>query len=380
MFQRQRDEDTPHVIQLSVARADPALPQPGAPLPFLVTVHEEGTGLSWRRAVTLSPSDRRDLLDGAQRLDRLGRDGTGATEEPRELAVATGRALFEAFLGADGARYLGRVKPTAYLVDVDETVMDLPWELLSRDGELLAEQAPLGRLVGTQTLPRPGRDALDEDKVVQILAVSNPTGDLTSSEEEVGAIEALAGEWDGYTVEVTTLDGRDATASHLSNLVSEKPFDILHFAGHASYDADAPESAALRLADGPFDAERVLDLPFRKPPFFVFNSACESARAAGGLRLVSPTQRSNGLAAAFLTCGAEAYAGYVWPVSDRGAALFAGTFYRALFRRENVGLAFQDARLRARDELELIGDLSGLAAVLYGDAGAAHRRDLVTRA
>jgi len=44
------------------------------------------------------------------------------------------------------------------------------------------------------------------------------------------------------------------------------------------------------------------------PPYLVFNSACESGRAAGGARLVSDQGQANGLAAAFLACGAAAAA------------------------------------------------------------------------
>ena len=91
-------------------------------------------------------------------------------------------------------------------------------------------------------------------------------------------------------------------------------------------------------------ADELLALDWVAPPYLVFNSACESGRAAGGARLVSDQGQANGLAAAFLACGAAAYAGYFWPVTDEGACRFAETFYPALFGLENVGLAFQEAR------------------------------------
>lgn len=73
--------------------------------------------------------------------------------------------------------------------------------------------------------------------------------------------------------------------------------------------------------------------------------------------------------------GAHAYAGNFWPVTDAGAGLFAGTSYDALFGRENVGLAFLEARRRTVDHLNG-GDLTGYSAVLFGDAASSHRRDL----
>ncbi|MFI5293119.1 MAG: CHAT domain-containing protein, partial [Candidatus Limnocylindrales bacterium] len=97
-------------------------------------------------------------------------------------------------------------------------------------------------------------------------------------------------------------------------------------------------------------------------------------------RLVSRGQHSNGLAAAFIAAGTAAYAGYFWPVTDTGAAGFADRFYRTLFERENVGIAFQEARDAARGALDDDGDLTAYGAILYGDAASSHRRDLAKAA
>jgi hypothetical protein len=96
----------------------------------------------------------------------------------------------------------------------------------------------------------------------------------------------------------------------------------------------------------------------------------------GSRRLVSAEGQTNGLAAAFLASGVYGYAGYFWPVTETGASIFAKTFYKNLFLRENVGLAFLEARQRAISELGEVGDLTGYSAILYGDAGSKHRRDL----
>ena len=80
-----------------------------------------------------------------------------------------------------------------------------------------------------------------------------------------------------------------------------------------------PERSALYFADGVLTANDVLALSWPAPPYFVFNSACESGRAAGGRRLLSRRSQSNGLAAAFLAAGVAAYAGYFWPVTEVGA-------------------------------------------------------------
>ena len=137
--------------------------------------------------------------------------------------------------------------------------------------------------------------------------------------------------------------------------------------------------SALQLADGPITATDALALKWKKaPPYLVFNSACESGRAAGGRRLVSGANRASGLVAAFLASGVFAYCGFFWPVSDAGAGLFTRAFYETLFRRENVGLAFLEARRYVSREFGYVGDLTGHGAILFGDAASKHRRDLVT--
>jgi CHAT domain-containing protein len=163
-------------------------------------------------------------------------------------------------------------------------------------------------------------------------------------------------------------------------MVATGDYDILHFAGHASLDPLEPERSALQFADGPISADDVLKLPWKVVPYLVFNSACESGRAVGGKQLISAENHSNGLAAAFLAAGVYGYVGYYWPVTDTGASIFAQKFYTGLLERENIGLAFLDARNRAIQELGAVGDLTGYSAVLFGDAASQHRRDLASAA
>ena len=164
------------------------------------------------------------------------------------------------------------------------------------------------------------------------------------------------------------LQREDATRAEFRKLLTSGSYDIVHFAGHASYDRTQLGISALMFADGPLSADEVLGLEWAQPPYLVFNSACQSGRATGGRRLVSEPNQGNGLAAAFLATGCLAYAGYFWPVSDDGAGPFARTFYSSLFESENVGEAFQVARVEALRDLGERGDLTGYGAILYGDA------------
>jgi CHAT domain-containing protein len=153
-------------------------------------------------------------------------------------------------------------------------------------------------------------------------------------------------------------------------------YDIIHFAGQGSHDPAKPQQSALHFVDGLLTADDILDFAWPVPPYFVFNTACESGRAAGGRRFLSRRSQTNELAASFLAAGVAAYAGYFEPVTETGAGTMTATFYRELFERENVGLTFLEAHMTAVRELYDLGNLTGYSAVLFGDAASTQRRDL----
>jgi CHAT domain-containing protein len=365
--------DLPRVLHVSV-RPDAA--RDGSSR-FACSLHEEGTGISWQYPVELSAVAEERLIDGARTLAAWA-SGRGSTaSEARRAVDAVGRQLYRSFLGRRGEEYLRRMRPTAVLVDVDETILSLPWELMhGMDGPLVTD-VPVGRLVATRTVPHAERDPLVQDREVRILAVADPTVDLALAEAELDALRVVVDRGAaGFTLKLDALTGKQATVARFRKRIAENDYDILHFAGHAGFAPTRPGLSALRFADGVIRADAVLSLPWPSPPGIVFASACESAMASRGARLVGRRRNANGLAAAFLSAGVAGYLGYLWPVSDDGAGLVAGTFYDALFTRENVGLAVLEARRAAASQLTDPLDLAGYSLVLYGDAASEHRRDL----
>ncbi len=361
----------PHNIQIAIA--------PTGARAFVVTIHEEGTGLSFRQEVKLTANTESRLLALVADLHRWS-VGLGLTEASARRALEQlGRVLHQSFLGRRGGAVLEALRPTAVLLDVDESILGLPWEAMRSAQRELAVDCPFGRVVTTTTTPVTRRDPVTDDPVVKILAVVNPTDDLAATEAELAVLRTLAaGEpQPGVTVKLDVLEAGDATRRGLARAVDGGDHDIVHFAGHARYDAGDPHHSALLLADGPFTADHVRRLAWAAPPYLVFNSACQSARAVHGRRLVSSGGRANGLAAAFLAAGCEAYVGHFWPVGDQAAADFAGTFYESLFRTVNAGAAVLDARRAVRGRYDESADLAAFGAVFFGDAGAAaERRDL----
>ncbi len=373
---RKGEAEMPRVIHISLARYRRELPQPGEALEFLVAIHEEGMGITWQQNVTVDPATEAFLVEATNDLLLWSVNRALTPKKAAQRARELGARLYQTFVGAEGEKVLGAITPTAILLDVDETVLNLPWKLIAAPTGPLPLATPFGRLVTTRMILRQGRDPLQEDQVVRILAVANPTSDLAASEAEIAALQELQGPHGPFRVEVDVLTRDQATRAHFAQKLAAGDYDMLHFGGHGFLDRDTPGLSILRFADGDLTADEVLELPWKKPPYFVFNSACESGRGVGGQRLVSAEGQTNGLAAAFLAAGVYGYAGYFWPVTEAGASIFARTFYQHLFLRENVGLAFLEARQRAIRELGEVGDLAGYSAILYGDAASKHRRDL----
>jgi CHAT domain len=370
--------DQPRVLQIQISRYTPKLPAPDENLRFLVAFHVEGSPTTWQRNAELSRAAEERVLSQIAGL-RLWSARLGMSRRTAKAATESlGRTLRDVFLGRRGIELIERFDPTAVLLFVDETVIHLPWEFMCRgDGRPLF-LTPFSRVVTSRVVPEPGRDPSVEDPEIRILAVENPTEDLVATERVVDVIQGLQGDRGDATVEVTVLEAKKATRRGFQRAVKGKAFDIIHFAGHGEFDPAKPADVALVLNDGPFVDEDVLALGWSAPPFVVFNSSCEGGRAAPGRRIVLGRTRSNGLAAAFLARGVDAYLAHYFLVPDASAAQFAEDFYEGLFAINNVGQAVQQARRSILDRYVSDGDLTAFGLTFIGDSGTAERADLAT--
>ena len=379
-----KGEALPRVVLLQL---QPAVPREvarrastaGAPTELVISIREEGSPLAWSRRVSVPAATQTRILDVAAQLQAWARGERLSARVAARLTERLGRDLSRSFLGASGLRTLESLQPTALLVQVDETLVNLPWELLWHASGPLAVEVPVGRVVTTASAPCARRDPVAEDPKLRILAVANPTEDLAASEAEIEAVRGLPGSYAGVDVQVTVLERDQATVAALRHTVQDQDFDLLHFAGHASFDSGDPRASALHLADGRLRADEVARLPWSVPPYVVFNSSCESARAGRSRRLFTPRGRVNGLAAAFLAAGVEAYLGHYWPVRDGAARRFAECFYTTLFTQRSIGSAVFAARHQAAPDFFTDSDLTALGAVYFGDTGGA-RVDVAAKA
>jgi CHAT domain-containing protein len=245
-------------------------------------------------------------------------------------------------------------------LDVDERLIDLPWELIHDGRDFLCLRYAAGRrLVSDQAIhlsgrrPRPARGA-------RALVVANPTMDLPAAEAEGTQVAELLREKCNMEVDYFRGDELDKKGF----LLSLRNYDVVHFAGHAEHDAENPDESCLRMSDGGITAFEIARFLKDQSPPVVFLNACWSAEELRDPDSYSPMMR--GLGRTFMYAGVNAFIGYLVPVPDVTATKFAVAFYSSLSEGQSIGESIRRARIIVR-EGSLSRDLTWASAVLYGD-------------
>jgi CHAT domain-containing protein len=221
---------------------------------------------------------------------------------------------------------------------------------------------PLG---GVFPPPPRRRSGVAPPKRRMLLIHSDPNGDLPAAAREADEIASALSD----KLEIERVDPDQATNANINDILMGKPFDFLHYAGHAYFDKKDPNLSGLQLKDSRLTAEKIRRL--NKGGSLVFLNACESGTVARDSEaqqvsyLLSNPEPVVGLASAFVYSGALGCVGSLWPVYDRPAAELAVKFYEYVLLGEPTGEALRKARndIRAAYPREV----TWAGYVLYGD-------------
>ena len=277
--------------------------------------------------------------------------------EARRQLARVGQRLFDQLI-PDPLRDLLSA-PDAGLLTLrltDQTVA-LPWELLFDGDRFLCERYGTGRLVKARV--RGAGRTREPARPCRALVIGDPRGDLPSAADETRRMQAaLSADADRCRADLKC--ARATVEFVLSRL---REYDLVHYAGHATYSAEAPDTSAWVLADGALEARQVRALSGALP-VLVFANACGTGQTVNWL--TDEARGVFGLASAFLMAGVRHYVGTLAPVLDEGAAALASAFYEHLLGGLPVGRALRRARdACATDDGRC--NLTGLSYVLYGD-------------
>jgi CHAT domain-containing protein len=244
-------------------------------------------------------------------------------------------------------------------LDVDEALIDLPWEVLHDGNDFMCLRYALGRRLNSdQSFLQPKRPAR-RTRETRVLIVADPTGDLPSARKEGMKVASLLREC-GLLVD----DFPESKISKKDFLLTLKDYDIVHFAGHAYHQSNSPDESYLLFSDGGIMAFEIGRFISSSAPAVVFLNACWSAEELRNTDSYSPMMR--GLGRTFLYAGVSSFIGYLVPVPDRSATKFAVTFYEFLLQGQTIGESLRRARIQCRNT-KVPNDLTWSSAILYGD-------------
>jgi CHAT domain-containing protein len=268
-----------------------------------------------------------------------------------------GEDLYRALLPEATRGELADLAGSVLLLELDEALVGLPWELLHDGRAFLCRRFDLGRAVVTAA-PRRAAPARELARPAQLaVLLSDARRDLPRLAEEGEAIVDALEAHPGVVVHLTSAGTVDAARATLRDA------ELVHYAGHADYQQGDPGASSWAFADGPLDARAIRALG--RLPLFVFANGCASSHEPPA----GDPARVFGLASAFLQGGTRFVLGTQWDVVDAQARVFAAAFYRELGRGRALGAAVR----RARDAVivaEGEGGLGWASYVLYGDPGA----------
>jgi CHAT domain-containing protein len=247
------------------------------------------------------------------------------------------------------------------LLITNDLASGLPWEMLASDRTTPAIDAGLVRRIAVSGTRRSAQRA-QAQPFVRALLIVDPTGNLPGAVAEGEAVvEALRGRPD---VELTVLRGAEADRARVVAELASGHYDVLHYAGHASFDVREPGHSGLRLADGRFVAA---DLAAAAPRLVVL-SACESARVRVDDEADAPPATGTidqALAEALLRAGVSTLVGTFFLVDDGAACAFSRALHVALAAGKPIGGAVCAGRRELHGRR--LADWGNF--VLYGDDG-----------
>ncbi len=202
----------------------------------------------------------------------------------------------------------------------------LPFEALMKNGKFLVERNFKFFYLPSGSSYKYCREK-NTLKKEKLLSMAKADKNIPNAEKEAKELSKL------YPKDSKIFTGNDATELQVRKFASYP--DLLHFACHGEFNANAPLYSALRLApdsndDGRLEVHEIFQLEL-KPAYLVTLSACETH--LGG---IYPGDEIVGLTRAFVYAGTPSILASLWKVGDECTQKLMLEFYRALKTRNKT--------------------------------------------
>lgn len=341
---------------------------------ILYTVQAPRAAYSYREIAepaVLGAADRFQayLVSKLQKLAG-GRDIDGSSLSPaqvEEKLIQLGRELYQVLFPSglqQAYREIRRHGLSSIRIVSDESW--IPWELIrpyddSQPAEIVddgffCEQFDLTRWVGNRQAQGP-RQQISVRRMACFLTAEG----LPHADAERGFLARLAQAHPGLEDASPAVSSADQARSCLDR----GGLDLIHFAGHATFEPGSPNESGLPFPDRtvlrPIDLVGPRATRLAEDRALVFMNACSVTRQGDTL-----AHHEAWVDRWVRVCGCGALVAPLWPIPDDLACEFAKAFYAALERGETFAVAGRTARQRLRELAP--ADPSWLAYSIYADA------------
>jgi len=304
-------------------------------------------------------------------------NGLPMDKKAHETTTLQGVRLFESLVHRDLEPIIETERPL--VIEVDRTMASVPWEALR---ERATSVRPLGvrrqvaRQLRTMYSGSVSGSAVQQLRKALVIADPHtpdgmPGVDFREEALKVVAVLETCGMEVQSRIGPAFVDGgpgpikgvppADITEA-IADLLSGE-FQIVHYCGHALFDAERPDRTGWVFAGGVLSGEYLEQM--RRAPLLVVANACQTTRlsevvarpartrpqvrSSDSARMPRDATLVAGLADQFFKQGVADYIGTGWEVSSKPAALFASEFYGAFLGRN--GCTLGEAVMRARAAL-----------------------------
>ncbi len=221
--------------------------------------------------------------------------------------------------------------------------------------EYLVLRHPIARLI-TGISPRreaisPELLALTESLNILIIG-SNTVPSIPGVDEEVRSLYQYLNSReirDFIPVHVDLIPTERASFENICEALSMSKYDIIHYAGHGTYDEQSPEDSCLFFWNENYKKGSIrrmttidlTDLLRTSKTRLLYLSCCFGTTSALD---ANPNDDFLGLADSAIQAGVPSVVGFRAPVSDYGAIELAKSFYKHLFERGRLDISLWEAR------------------------------------
>ena len=187
---------------------------------------------------------------------------------------------------------------------------------------------------------------------MRILLIASDTGNI-KADREIRELEKHIGQKNrglNIKTEITSIPTKQASLQTVSKLLDKCAYHLVHYAGHAAFDAGSGEESGLFFWEKSNRRGKVERLVARSLARLLrgsqtrlfYLSTCVGATV--GAESLLHQYDFLGVMDALVQAGLPSVLGFRWNVSDERARTFAGRFYNALFETRAPARAVHAAR------------------------------------